>query len=61
MHLHKLELRCMGEDEKVVTEELTIDDARFCQIYHKGTYKGLKILSMTWTHKGETNKLIFGD
>lgn len=58
--MHTVKLRCM-DDDTAWWREIQVDDSRFMEIYLSGKFEGKPILSMVWTHKGETNKLVFGD
>ena len=60
MSQHELDIKYM--DNGVVKTDLTLaTDSAFVRIYSEGLWKGHPIVSIEWTHKGETNKLIFGD
>lgn len=58
--MHELDV-LFYENEVMNRELCKVADAEFMHYYISGLYKpGCPIISMTWTHKGETHKLIFG-
>lgn len=58
---HELDIKYLDADGLVKTAVTQTSDQAFCRIYREGLWYGKKIISMEWTHKGETHKLIFGD
>lgn len=61
MSQHELDIKYLDDDKVVKTAVTVTTDAGFNRIYSQGLWHGKKIVSMEWTHKGETHKLIFGD
>lgn len=61
MDLHRLQIKYFDEDGFVQETIRTVSDEGFMQLYQSGKIYDCRILSMVWAHKGEINKLIFGD
>lgn len=60
--MHTISVRFLAPDMVAETEVVSrMSDAEFMEVYLSGLWDGKKILSLEWTHKGETNKLVFGD
>lgn len=58
--MHEIDVLFYG-DAGLTRELCQVTDAEFLHYYRTGLYNGCPIVSMTWTHKNETHKLIFGD
>lgn len=56
----EVQIRYLKAGYVLETNRIPCNEAQFLGWYLPGKFEGYSIISMTWIHKGETHKLIFG-